>query len=130
MLRLSRTRRPPRNGEWNDQKVVTFIVTLAAGRPVTLAARISGMSRKAAYALRARDPSFAAAWAAALAIARSRVTAKGDSKGHNPPFAPPKSDSTTLRARDARRRDLFFAGLANRRPESPGALLARAFSLP
>jgi len=44
---------------------VTFIVTLAATRSVTLAARAVGMSRKSAYALKQRDPAFAFAWAAA-----------------------------------------------------------------
>lgn len=62
---LSRPRRPVRSGEWTSAKAVTFIVTLAATRSVTLAARESRMSRKSAYALKARDPAFAAAWAAA-----------------------------------------------------------------
>jgi hypothetical protein len=58
---LSRPRHPRRPNEWSPAKAVTFIVTLAATRSVTLAARESGMSRKAAYALKARDPAFAAA---------------------------------------------------------------------
>ena len=66
MIRLSRPRRARRSHEWNDRSTVTFIVTLAASRSVTLAARSAGMSRKAAYALRHRDPSFDAAWNAAL----------------------------------------------------------------
>ena len=45
---------------------VTFIVTLAATRSVTLAASEARMSRKSAYALKSRDPAFAAAWVAAL----------------------------------------------------------------
>ena len=60
-----RTRRP---SEWSAGKVVTFIVTLAATRTVTRAARAAGMSRKAAYALRQRDPAFRAAWNAAMGV--------------------------------------------------------------
>ena len=63
---LSRPRRPHRANEWKAGAAVTFIVTLAAGRSVTLAARAAGMSRKSAYALRGRDPAFAAAWNAAI----------------------------------------------------------------
>lgn len=70
MKLISRPRRPRRTGEWTDAKAVTFIVTLAATRSVTLAARRSGMSRKAAYALKSRDPAFASAWNAALAAGR------------------------------------------------------------
>jgi hypothetical protein len=62
---LSRPHRPARSGEWTCPKAVTFIVTLAAHGSVTLAARQAGMSRKSAYALKARDSSFAAAWAEA-----------------------------------------------------------------
>ena len=61
------TGRPPRPHQWSSAKIVTFIVTLAAGHSVTLAASCAGMSRKSAYALKRRDPAFAAAWKAALA---------------------------------------------------------------
>ena len=70
MIHLSRPRRPRRSGEWTQGRAVTFIVTLAAARSVTLAARAAGMSRKAAYALRSRDPAFASAWNAAIAANR------------------------------------------------------------
>jgi hypothetical protein len=63
---VSKPRRPRRAGEWAADNAVTFIVTLAATQSVTLAARGARMSRKSAYALRARDPAFAAAWALAL----------------------------------------------------------------
>ena len=42
-------------------RAVTFIVTLAATRSVTLAARESDMTRPSVYALKARDPAFASA---------------------------------------------------------------------
>lgn len=71
------TRRPPRRSlrphEWSNAKAVTFIVTLAAVRSVTLAAARAGMSRKSAYALKGRDSAFAAAWIAALASAAQHV---------------------------------------------------------
>ena len=74
---LSRPRRPLRSGEWTSAKAVTFIVTLAATRSVTLAAREAGMSRKSAYALQARDPAFATAWAAAVK-AGAGISRQGD----------------------------------------------------
>ncbi len=67
---LSRPARARRSNEWNGGKAVTFIVTLAASRSVTLAALEAGMSRKSAYALKERDRAFAAAWNAALASRR------------------------------------------------------------
>lgn len=77
LLLLSRPRRPHRSSEWNSAKAVTFIVTLAATRSVTRAARETRMSRKAAYALKARDPAFASAWAAAM-NANRRGLGQGD----------------------------------------------------
>src|SRR4051812_7224728 len=62
---LSQPARPRRSGEWTSERAVTFIVTLAAKRSVTLAAREARMTRKSAYALKSRDPAFAAAWIAA-----------------------------------------------------------------
>jgi hypothetical protein len=66
----TRTPRTQRAAEWSAGKIVTFIVTLAATRTVTHAACAAGMSRKAAYALRQRDPAFAAAWDAAMGVRR------------------------------------------------------------
>ena len=65
--------RAVRTCEWTDVKAVTFIVTLAASRSVTVAAARVGMSRKAAYALRNRDGAFAMGWDAALAARARRV---------------------------------------------------------
>ena len=64
------TPRTRRAAEWSAGKIVTFIVTLAATRTVTHAARAAGMSRKAAYALRQRDPAFCDAWKAAMGVRR------------------------------------------------------------
>lgn len=61
-------RRPRRSHEWSAARAV---VTLAATRSVTLAARAACMSRKSAYALKSRDPAFAAAW---IAAAKAGVT--------------------------------------------------------
>ena len=76
MFDLAHPRRSGRAGKWTKSKAVTFIVTLAATRTVTLAARSAGMSRKAAYALRARDPLFAAGWREALKAGGSEVAQK------------------------------------------------------
>ena len=85
MLNRSHFRRPRRAGEWTEGKAVTFIVTLAAHRSVTLAAARAGMSRKSAYALKGRDSGFAAAWDAACVAGRPqpRQGDKGD-EGYNP----------------------------------------------
>lgn len=66
----TRNARPIRAHEWSHAKSVTFIVTLAATRNVTLAARAAGMSRKAAYALKVRDSLFAQTWEQALGARR------------------------------------------------------------
>ena len=122
---LSRPRRPRRPHEWNAGRAVTFIVTLAATGIVTLAARTSGMSRKSAYALRARDPAFADAWDAAM-----KAHGKGDKVDEmdGPRLPPTRGNSAgrasrprsplgdlTIRARaTAEQRNLFFARLAAR----------------
>ena len=69
---LSRPCRPRRAHEWSSDRAVTFLVTLAAHGSVTLAASAAGMSRKSAYALKARDSAFACAWQSALAARRPR----------------------------------------------------------
>jgi hypothetical protein len=119
---LSRPRRPRRSHEWNAGKAVTFIVTLAAAGSVTLAAKQAGMSRKSAYALKDRDPAFAAAWKAALGAH------EGDKveEVHGPPCPTGQGDrpaletmskvSTAGRGMPRRlaeaQRDRFFARLA------------------
>ena len=123
MLKLSRFRRPRRAGEWTDGKAVTFIVTLAAHRNVTLAAARAGMSRKSAYALQRRDPAFAAAWKSALA-AGVRPPSEGDKADEldNPPARGPLGDSARpprTRSEGAQRRDRFFARLAANRSSLP-----------
>lgn len=96
---LSRPRRPRRAGEWSSERAVTFIVTLAATRSVTLAARAAGMSRKSAYALRDRDPAFASAWSAAALAAFPRPV-QGDKvdKADRPPSPPPEGNRPASRA--------------------------------
>jgi len=119
---LKHPRRPHRAGEWTQAGVVTFIVTLAAHRSVTLAARSAGMSRKSAYALKARDPAFAAAWHAAIA-AGNRPRRQGDNvdQTHAPPIRPPLGNRPRPRrslTKDLFARDRFFAELINRRRDS------------
>jgi hypothetical protein len=123
---LSRPHRPRRSGEWSSAKAVTFIVTLAATQSVTLAARKVGMSRKSAYALRSRDPAFAAAWDAAgkaertagkgYKVAEVEGCANSPNQGDRSVGPAPSIWSTAQRdaARhmDAMRRDRFFARLA------------------
>ena len=130
--------RPARAGEWSGDKAVTFIVTLAASDNVTLAAARAGMSRKSAYALKRRDPAFAAAWKKALQAndkRRALAQSKGDEGDqlHNPPVGPPKGNSNAhpaSRSQDAALRDSFFAALANRHPDLAAVVLARTRALP
>ena len=112
---LSRPRRPRRAREWSPERAVTFIVTLAATRSVTLAARAAGMSRKSAYALKGRDPAFASAWRAAVR-AGAPLLVQGDKayKVDRPPTPPPQGN--TLLSRLARKH--AFAGLGARPRDS------------
>ena len=126
MLRMSRPRRPRRHGQWTEARAVTFIVTLAAGRSVTLAARRCGMSRKSAYALKSRHPAFAAAWAAAVK-AGSQALSEGDevSEVSDPRISSRQGDSRVANF-DAELREHFFSRLAANRPDS----VARPRALP
>jgi hypothetical protein len=74
MLSPANPSRMPRSAEWNPGKALLFTVTLAATGCVTLACKAAGMSRKSAYALKARDPAFAAAWEKAKCAAFARPT--------------------------------------------------------
>ena len=115
---LSQPHRTRRAGEWTPGKAVTFTVTLAATRNVTLAARAAGMSRKSAYALKERDPVFAAAWAAAT-TAPGRKPVEGDTAKLVRPSTSSTADRHPDRMRlDAARRDRFFARLAALNRES------------
>ena len=120
-------RRSRRAHEWTRTKAVTFIVTLARTRNVTLAARASGMSRKSAYALKSRDAAFASAWAEALkgpvlSLSKDRKAEQMDGapvsplEGNRRNRATPSTDSTSatqlaLRRADEALRDAFFARL-------------------
>lgn len=119
---LSRPRRPRRSGEWTEAKAVTFIVTLAASQSVTLAARAAGISRKSAYALKSRDPAFAAGWSAALgASAGSRREGNKAGEACDPGFRRPKGNSRRPLQDlefDAIPRERFFAGLCATRRDS------------
>lgn len=129
MPQFAQSRRPHRAGEWTEAKAVTFIVTLAASRSVTLAAARAGMSRKAAYSLKHRNPSFAAAWNAAIAAAGGDKVDEAD----NPRIGRAqgnKSSSRMSRVADANSRDRFFATPWNWPVESGWSTLARAAALP
>ena len=125
---LSRPRRPRRSGEWTSDGAVTFIVTLAVSRSVTLAARKAGMSRKSAYALKGRDPVFASPWAAAMQARQVRglSSSKGDKvkEVHEPSVSPRHGDTSPSRLD----RERAFAGLVARLRESP-PLAPRASAL-
>jgi hypothetical protein len=132
LILLSRPFRPNRPHEWSKGKAVTFIVTLAATRSVTLAARAAGMSRKAAYALKSRDPAFADAWKVALAR-RPQSVPKAAAEGNNSDPAARSISSIDRRHPRARQmeealRDRFLARLLALQADS--APVARRRPLP
>ena len=106
------SRRSPRPGEWSRGKAVTFVVTLAATQSVTLAARAAGMSRKSAYAFRARNAAFAQAWAVALAAPRSKASQGDKAKRAAPSTSSTRQSAIRPSEQHAARRDRFFARLA------------------
>ncbi len=63
-----------RHDGWTGERMATFCETLAETGLVVDACLAAGKSRQNAYALRHRDPVFAAAWEAALAMARSQLS--------------------------------------------------------
>ena len=62
-----------RAGTWTQGKRAEFLIALARSANVRGSARQAGMSEAGAYKLRARDPSFAAAWEAALCEGVTRL---------------------------------------------------------
>lgn len=82
------THRTARAAEWSAGKIVTFIVTLAATRTVTRAAHAAGMSRKAAYALRQRDPAFRNAWIAAIGVRKGNAALRAASSSSSIRLSP------------------------------------------
>ena len=66
---------PPsiRHDGWSGEKIARFCETLAETAVVAEACEQAGMGISGAYALRRRNPLFAAAWDAALTIARERL---------------------------------------------------------
>jgi len=117
---LSQPRRPRRPGEWSPALAVTFIVTLAATRSVTLAARAAGLSRKSAYALKGRDPAFASAWSAALRAAAPRPV-QGDKadKSDTPPTRPHQGNRWRPRVGGEWPFDSLVAALRDSAPLAP-----------
>lgn len=128
MLLLSRPRRQRRASDWTSARAVTFVVTLAAHRSVTLAAARAGMSRKSAYALKGRDAAFAAAWDQAVTVGTGR-SRQGDKahETHNPRFAHPRGNRRRVVNPADPGLDLykyFLEIFANRDRDSDGPSLA------
>ena len=63
---------PPDNTRWTGAKAAAFLKALARSGKVAPAAREVGMSRQAAYRLRARAPKFAEMWDWAMREASAR----------------------------------------------------------
>src|SRR3954471_4669855 len=62
-----------RHDGWTGERMATFLETLAETAVVAEACDAAGMGISGAYAARRRNPVFAAAWDAALSIARERL---------------------------------------------------------
>lgn len=59
--------RPVRQDGWTPARRLRFLAALEECADVSIAAKVCGMSRQSAYALRRRDPAFARQWDAARA---------------------------------------------------------------
>lgn len=66
----------PDNTRWTGAKAAAFLKALASHGKVAAAARSVGMSRQAAYRLRARAPKFAEMWDWAMREARAKRAAE------------------------------------------------------
>jgi hypothetical protein len=64
--------RQPRHDGWTPERQTRFLDGLADKGNVRHACSLAGLSQQSAYVFRRRDPGFARAWAAALALARER----------------------------------------------------------
>ena len=74
---------PPDNSRWTGPKAMAFLHALAQHGKVAAAARGVGMSRQAAYRLRARAPLFARYWDDAMEVAqRRRASSKRGRREH------------------------------------------------
>lgn len=94
----------PDRTRWTGEKAAAFLKALARSGKVAAAARAVGMSREAAYRLRARAPQFAALWLTAMAAAEAqRAAARRRRKPVHPLLArevtPPPRDVDTLARR-------------------------------
>ena len=95
----------PDRSRWTGEKATAFLKALASSGKVAPAARSVGMSREAAYRLRARAPKFAEFWEIAMAdAARARAAARRARKQVHPllarevTHAPPNVDTMAQRA--------------------------------
>ena len=78
----------PDNTRWTGEKAATFLKLLARSGKVAPCARAVGMSRQAAYRLRARAPKFAEYWDVAMEEAqRRRASARRGRKAVHPLLA-------------------------------------------
>ena len=91
----------PDNTRWTGEKASTFLKLLARSGKVAPSARAVGMSRQAAYRLRARAPRFAEFWDRAMQAAqRQRNHSDNSSPRGRKPVHPLLARSVTLPARD------------------------------
>lgn len=73
----------PDNTRWTGEKASAFLKLLARSGKVAPCARAVGMSRQAAYRLRARAPLFARYWDDAMEVAqRRRASSKRGRREH------------------------------------------------
>lgn len=96
----SETNTRPDNTRWTGEKATDFLKALARSGKVAPAARTVGMSRQAAYRLRARAPKFAEFWDLAMQDAARNKASRRARKPVHPLLArevtpaPRKSDTS------------------------------------
>ena len=74
--RAPRARRTTATASWTAVRRAIFLDMIGHGTNVAAATRCAGMSRQSAYALRERDPAFAAEWDELLEEREQRLLAR------------------------------------------------------
>lgn len=94
----------PDNTRWTGEKASTFLKLLGRTGKVAASARAVGMSRQAAYRLRARAPRFAEYWDMAMEVAAKRKASSRRGRKPVHPLLDKRPVPTTTKGDGARHR--------------------------
>ena len=108
----------PDNTRWTGDKASAFLRLLAQSGKVAPSARAVGMSRQAAYRLRARAPRFAEFWDRAMKVAQARsAAAKANMRASVHPLLAPATPCDDTVTDGTGQRDASHEKRHSRRPE-------------